>query len=62
MVLHELRISDYDLESYHDNPVTKKLYLIVDVEHRMYECPVCGALYRVHQYERKLFAYQVRDL
>ncbi len=36
--------------------IRSQLYLIVDVECWMYECPACGALCRVHQYEGKLFA------
>ncbi len=39
--------------------VWSQLYLIVDVECRMYECPACGALCRVHQYKRKLLVHQV---
>ncbi len=39
--------------------VLLQLYLIVDVERRVYECPAYGALCRLHQYKRKLFAHQV---
>ncbi len=35
-----------------------QLYLIMDVKRWMYECPACGALCRVNQYERKLFAHR----
>ncbi len=41
--------------------VRAQLYLIMDVERQMYECPACGALCRVHQYEKKLFVHHVLD-
>ncbi len=54
-------MGDSVLEDYHDRPVMEELYLIIDVKRRIYECPVCGTLCKVHQYERKLFVYQVLD-